>query len=217
MPRCMPRFDRSLSDQAQLAIGIVRAGEIAHVSGGTTIRKEWSVNRLEALYELAYLRVFATWEMCIEAVFYRSLCGYASAAGQETLVSGRYFSSIAAAEAAVLAGRSYVLWHNPQHVIDRCRTFIKSGAPGCPSLQENIISSNITHLLHLSYTRHRIVHEQADAKRKFDTATVQITGRVYPASRPGKFLRDWNTSTVPRRRWLEVAIAELTALTSQIV
>ena len=79
----MPRFDRALHNQAQSAIAIVRAGEIAHVSGGAAIRKEWSVVKLEALYELAYLRVFAAWEMCLEAVFYRSLCGYASAAGQE--------------------------------------------------------------------------------------------------------------------------------------
>jgi hypothetical protein len=213
----MPRFDRALSNQAQSALGIVRAGEIAHISGGVAIRREWSAIRLEALYELAYLRVFAAWEVCLEAVFYRSLCGYASAAGQETLARGSYYQNLAAAESAVLSGQSYVLWHNPQKVIDRCRKFITSGLPGCPSIQEITISSNLTRLLNLASTRHRIVHDQADAKRKFDTATLQIAGRTYPSSRPGKFLRDWDTSSVPRRRWLEVTIADLTTLTSQIV
>src|SRR4029077_1888067 len=133
MPRRMPRFDRELYSQAQSAIAIVRAVEVSRPSGGVSIRKEWSAVRLEALYELAYLRVFAAWEMCLEAVFYRSLCGFASAAGKETLVSGRYYSTLAAAESAVLGNRSYVLWHNPQHVIDRCQKFIRSGVPGCPS------------------------------------------------------------------------------------
>lgn len=149
--------------------------------------------------------------------FLWSLCGYASAVGQETLVSGNYYPSVAAAESAVLAGQSYVLWHNPHKVIDRCRRFIKSGLPGCPSIQEVTISSNLTTLLSLASTRHRIVHDQSDAKRKFDTATLHIAARTYPSSRPGKFLRDWDTSTLPHRRWLDVTVAELTALTSQIV
>jgi len=213
----MPRFDRALSNQAQSAIGIVRAGEVAHVSGGTAIRREWNTTRLEALYELAFLRVFAAWEMCLEAIFYRSLCGYASAAGQEILVSGGYYPNLAAAESAVLGTQQYVLWHNPQKVIDRCRRFIRSGHPGCPSIQEITISSNLTTLVNLAATRHRIVHDHADAKRKFDGATLQIAARTYPAARPGKFLRDWDTSTLPHRRWLEVTVAELTAFTRQIV
>jgi hypothetical protein len=216
MPRRMPRFDHVLSGQAQSAISIVRAGEIAHTSGGPSIRKEWSVAKLEALYELAYLRVFAAWEMCLEAVFYRSLCGYASSAGQETLVAGSYYRTLAAAEAAVLGGKAYRLWHNPQHVIDRCKSFIKSGA-GCPCLQETALSSNLAYLVNLGATRHRIVHGNADAKGKFDLATLQIAGRAYPSSRPGKFLRDWDASTLPRRRWLEVTMSDLIAIASQIV
>jgi hypothetical protein len=217
MPRRMPHFDRALSNQAQSAIGIVRAGEIAHVSGGAAIRREWNVIRLEALYELAYLRVFAAWEAYLEAIFYRSLCGYASAAGQETLVRGSYYSNLAAAESAVLHGQSYVLWHNPQKVIDRCRKFIASGLPGCPSIQETTISSNLTPLVNFAATRHRIVHDQVDAKRKFDTATLQIAGRTYPSSRPGRFLRDWDTSSLPRRRWLDITVTQLISLVSQIV
>jgi hypothetical protein len=214
----MPRFDNALSSQAQSAIAIAKAGEMAHVSSEAAVRKEWNTIRLEALYELAYLRVFAAWETCLEAVFYRSLCGYASAAGQETLVSGGpYYPTLAAAESAVLSGKSYRLWHAPQQVIDRCQKFIKSGTPGCPAVQENVISSNLTHLSNLSYIRHRVVHDQADAKRKFDAATLQIAARTYPASRPGKFLRDWDRSALPHRRWLEVTIAGLTALTSQMV
>ena len=152
----------------------------------------------------------------MEAIFYRSLCGYASTAGQEMLVSGRYYPTLPAAESAVLSGRSYALWHHPQKVIDRCRSFIRSGI-GCPCVQEATIASNFTRLVHFASTRHRIVHDQADAKRKFDAATTYMVGRTYPASRPGKFLRDWDTSTSPPRRWLDATIADLTSLTRQIV
>jgi hypothetical protein len=212
----MPRFDLALSGQAQLATGIVSAGEISRLSSVTTIRKEWSATRLEALYELAYLRLFAAWETYLEAIFYRSLCGFTSSAGQEQLIRGAYFSSIAAAEADVLGGNAYALWHNPQRVIDRCKRYIKSGV-GCPCVQEVTITSNLTRLEHLAATRHRIVHDQKDAKNKFDLATLHIAGRTYLASRPGKFLRDYDTSKSPQQRWLEVAVTELSSLMAQMV
>lgn len=177
------------------------------------LRREWSILRLEALYELAYLRSFAAWEMYQEAVFLRSVCGYASAAGQETPVSGTYFPSLAAAEAAVLAGNTYMLWHSPQKVINRCKKFIGPG----PQLQELTIASNFARLDSFAATRHRIVHEQLDAKRKFDAATLLFAGRTYPSSRPGKFLRDWDISQNPPQRWLGVAINELTSLLTQMI
>jgi hypothetical protein len=103
MPRRMPRYDQYLALQTQLAIGIVKAGEVVHDTGNPQWRNEWRIARLEFLYELAYLRMFAAWEACLESVFYRSLCGYASHAGQETLVTGIHYPTIASAEAAVSA------------------------------------------------------------------------------------------------------------------
>src|ERR1700691_3145933 len=115
MPRRMPAFDRVLQNHADSAIAIVRAGELAHAAGSLAIRKEWAATKLEALYELAFLRVFAAWEMCLESVFFRSLCGYASAVGQETLVAGSYFRNLAAAEASILTPRRpFLLWHDPE-------------------------------------------------------------------------------------------------------
>jgi hypothetical protein len=153
------------------------------------------------------------WETYLEAVFYRSLCGYASAAGQEKLIRGKFYPNLATAEAAVLGGYSYVLWHSPQKVIDRCRLHIRGG----PCVQELIITSNFTRLVHLSSTRHRIVHDQADAKKKFDAATLHLTGQTYRGSRPGKFLRDYDRTKVPPQRWLEVTVRELSALMAQMV
>jgi hypothetical protein len=212
----MPRFDLALLNDATAAVSIVGAGELSHLSGVPAIRKAWSTVRLEALYELAYLRVFAAWEMYLEALFYRSLCGYTSVAGQEQLIRGHYFPSLAVAEADLLAGNTYALWHKPQKVIDRCQRYIRSGA-GCPCVQEATITANVTNLVHLASTRHRIAHNQPDAKTKFDAATLHFAGRTYHGSRPGKFLRDYDTSKTPPQRWLEVAVTELSALMTQMV
>lgn len=212
----MPRFDSALSNDANAALSIVAAGELSRHSGTSVVRKAWSMTRLEALYELAYLRIFAAWETYLEAIFFRSLCGYESAAGQEQLRRGNYFPNLAAAEAAVLGGNAYMLWHNPQRVVDRCQAHILSG-PGCPCVQELTLTSNLTRLVHLSSTRHRIVHDQTDAKNKFDAATLHIAGRTYSSSRPGKFLRDYDTSKTPSQRWLEVTATELSSLMTQMV
>lgn len=212
----MPHFDTALLDQAQTALSIVGAGETSHVSADKAIRKEWRIDRLEALYELAYLRIFAAWETYLEQIFYRSLCGYSSALGQEKLIKGSYYPSVAAAEAAILGRKTYMLWHNPQHVIDRCKGNFKSGA-GCPCAQETVITSNFTRLSHFAVTRHRIVHNQYDAKVKFDAATQHLVGRIYRSSRPGKFLRDWNTTKAPPQRWLDVIVRELGSLLAQMV
>jgi hypothetical protein len=219
MPRRMPRFDNALSLQAVEAISIVGAGESAHVSSSPSIRKQWRIARLEALYELAYLRIFSTWEMYLEAVFYRSLCGYASVAGQEKLRRGSYYPDLASAEMAVLGGRMFLLWHNPQQVIDRCQAHIQSaGTNAGPCVQETVVASHLARLDHFSNMRHRIVHtHQADAKNKFDAATTHLVGRTYPASRPGKFLREYDTSKTPPRHWLDVISEELNALLAQMV
>jgi hypothetical protein len=175
------------------------------------------VNRLEALYELAYLRVYAAWEMYLEALFLRFLCGYASRAGQETLVAGGYFQTLAAAETAVLSGGSFLLWHQTTKVIQRCKKFIKSGTPGCPAVMESVIASNQARLDHLACIRHRIVHtHQKDAKNNFDAATLHFVGRVYPGSRPGRFLRTRHTPN-KRPRWLDATIREFARLLRQMV
>lgn len=223
----MPRYDVILSRQAQMAIRIVMAGETMRRAGGDLGLTEWSISRLESLYELAFLRIFAAWEMCQEAVFFRALCGFASTAGQETLMpavpglpAGRpYYPTLQAAESAVLGGRRFLLWHDPNDVIRRCRRFIRSGVPGCPALLETTVASDINRLEQLSAIRHRIVHtHQQDAKDNFDDVTRSLAvGRIYDASRPGKFLRDRDSVTGVPLRWLVALTNDLVNLAAQLV
>ena len=134
----MPRFDLVLSAYAHDADQIVFAGESSRPRVSA-----WTTRRLESLYELAYLRVFAAWESILESIFLRSLCGFASRAGQEILVTGTYHRTIANAEIAVLSGQSYMLWHNPTKVVARCKKHIISGGAG-PACQETVLSSNLS-------------------------------------------------------------------------
>jgi hypothetical protein len=223
MPRRIPRIDLLLSSKAQEANEIVLAGERAHTRGGPT-GAEWTTKRLEFLHELAYLRLFAAWEDALEAIFLRSLCGFHSSAGAETLAIGRFHKTIADAQAAVLAAESrgavlktFLLWHSPAQLLRRFRAHIAERSPGMGGIQEQVISSSQARLEALASVRHRIVHEQGDAKSKFDAATLLLAARTYPASRPGKFLRDVDTSAVPPRKWLDAAIAELVGLAGQMV
>jgi hypothetical protein len=217
MPRRIPRFDNQLASVAQTATAIAKAGEISALCSDRNARQQWTRTRLESLYELAFLRVFASWEMCLEGILYRTLCGYSRTTGIDALHSGPYHSTLVSAESAVLSafggsrGASYLLWHDPNKVIKRCQRFVSSGT------QETVLTSNVARLEYISRTRHRIVHDSLDAKNKFDSATRGLVGTVYPRSRPGKFLRDLDVTSSRPKRWLETIANELVGLLKQMV
>jgi hypothetical protein len=216
----MPRVDLWLSKEAQMGHEIVGSGERAAL----TTRADWSPRKLEFLYELAFLRLFSAWESALESIFLRSLCGYASTAGPETLIIGSHHPTLYAAETAVLASesrpgltRTYLLWHSTSTIIARCQRHLVARAAGTPPIQQGIIASNQARLDSWAAVRHRIVHNQSDSKAKFDRASLMFSGVTYPHSRPGKFLRDVNATRTPPIKWLDTAIQELTGLTRQMV
>jgi len=199
---------------------VVLAGERARLSN----RADWTPKKIEFLYELAFLRLFSSWETVLESIFLRSLCGFASRSGRETLGVGSYYRSLALAETAVLQSesrgnhvRTYMLWHSASVIISRCQKHINPRGVGICGIQEGVIASNQSRLDAWAAVRHRIVHEQSDAKARFDNASRMFSGRSYPNSRPGKFLMAIDTNSTPQRKWLETAIAELTGLAGQMV
>jgi hypothetical protein len=212
----MPRFDLQFAAEAKTANEIVMAGEASYVREGF-LPDGWTPKRLEFLYELAYLRAFSAWEETLEAILIRSLCGFASSAGQEIPVLGAYFRTLADAEAALLAGRPFLLWHDSGKVISRCRAHVDSTLPAHPALQERTIASNQARLDAFAHIRHRVVHEQNDARAKFNTATLMIAGQTYREARPGKFLRDVDSTVAPPRKWLETIVLELQGMLAQMV
>lgn len=209
----MPLLGRTFSREVNRALALPQAGELARTSlrPDSAAWKGLHVSRLEMLYEMAFLRIFISWEVFLEHTFYRYLCGFASQFGRANTTGCSHYRTLDAAENAVLGSRDYVLWHNPQVVIQRSREFMVNG------LHEFVLSSNYSRLEDFAAIRHRIAHGQKDAKQKFDRATMDLCGRRYAGSAPGRFLRDWDKTSVPQVRWLASIGAELESLAFQIV
>jgi hypothetical protein len=64
--------------------------------------------------------------------------------------------------------------------------------------------------------RHRVAHGSHDARVRFDAATMLLAGRRVRGANPGRFLRSFNSSSVPSERWLVTVASELIALAHQI-
>jgi hypothetical protein len=209
MPPLAAEFGRHVSDALLLA----EAGDLAAAQPvGSPVRSEWHIWRAELLYELAYLRIFIQWETLLEQVFPRYLCGYVSIAGTGyAAISGTFSASLQDAEARLLGGRQYVLWHNPREIVGRAKNFLVN----CP--HETTIASYSAQLGDLAAVRHRIAHGQPNAKQRFDIATANFAGRRYRGARPGRFLRDWDRSAAPPRRWLATLGTELRNVAQQLV
>lgn len=209
MPSLTAEFGTRVAD----ALRIAEIGEVARfeASRNSQTRKNLHPARLEYLYEMAYLKVFVSWEIFLEQTFIRYLCGYVSSVGAAIPKAGIAFATnLAKAESAVLQGRSYVLWHNPTTVVKRAQSFFTSNP------LEPIILSNTARLERLAAIRHRITHAQSDAQDKFDLATMGIAGKRYRGSRAGAFLRDVDGSMTPPIRWIEQLGQELRNLAAQI-
>jgi hypothetical protein len=151
------------------------------------------------------------WEVLLEGAFHRFMCGYAHSGGQEPLIVGNSYSNkISDAEATLLNGRQYLLWHNANQVISRAAGVFNN------SRYEQVLASAQQRLMHFAAVRHRIAHAQQDAANKFDLASMSIAGRRYAGARPGRFLRDTKAGANPPSRWLSEIFGELEHLAQQI-
>jgi hypothetical protein len=214
MPRRLPRFDLRLLAEATMARDVISSAERARIHQ----RNDWPPTKIEYLYELAFLRLFSVWESTVESVFLRMMCGHSTRSGQrERLLTGRYCHTINDAEIAVLAGQQYALWHNSTKIVQRCQRHFSRRRSSAPPIIEGIISSHQARLDAWAAVRHRIVHEQNDARNRFNQASLMFVGRTYSASRPGKFLSDLDRAATPPRRWIDTAILEFTGLARQMV
>ncbi len=210
MSRLMPKLAKEFATSATQAVEFAAGVEAARAGLHTKEAQEHlPIPRLELAYELTYLRVFNAWERFLEESFLRYLCGYQALHGCETPVPGKSFQSSLAGAKTVLYGRqNYLLWHNPQKVIQRATTHFTG------SRHETVIASMQGRLQCYADIRHRIAH--AHAASGFDLATMTLAGRRYRGSRPGRFLRDWAPHVPTPTRWVDVIVLELRGLAFQI-
>lgn len=208
----MRRQVASLADQfgveVRKALDLIEATEKARSSNPSAqVKRDFSIYRVELIYELAYLRIFIFWEQFLEESLVRYLCGYENAHGREVLTTGAYDRRVEDARNRIKRGRAYLLWHNPQEVVNRVSGYVVGG------MHETVINSNLIDLQHFANIRHRIAHLQEDARRKFDTASMRLCGKRFQGARPGKLLRHKFSAT---ERWVEKIGMDLFNLAKQI-
>lgn len=209
----MPGLAREYRTAVTAALGIARAGEIIRDLNrpGSLTHSELSLTRLEALHEMAYLRIFAGWEVFIEATFLRMMCGYHSHLYTPIFAPGRTnVANLKAAKAALYKNRRFLLWHNPKDIRDRSRDWFSN------SPHELVATSSLARLEWFAAVRHRIAHKSEDSRQQLDSATMNLCGQRFRGSSAGRFLRTWDQSASPRQRWLYTIGDELTNLAGQI-
>jgi len=203
-------LERSVESSLEMLEAVEAAAQLAR--RGTKPSPSLYAHRIELFYEMGFLRMFIAWENFLEQSFYRYLCGHRNANGVEPIVPPAPFRTIQDAEAHVLNNKPFVLWHSPSRVWNRAHGMIPGG------LHEQVIGSNIAALDRYGAVRHRIAHAQADARIKFDQASMRLTGKRYRGARPGKLLRDWYLRSAPiPKRWVEMIGDEFVNLGYQIV
>ena len=211
MARRMPPLAARLASTVGEALQLAEAGERIREKSpqGSVGRLELRVRRLEALYETAYLRIFLLWEDFLEESFLRYLCGYESTIGPATL-RGSKSPTLSSAAQAVIGTRDYVSWANPNTVASRSRYFMNG------ALHETVLNSNLARLVGFVSVRNRIAHSSDYARQQFDSATIMLVGRRFPASSPGRFLRHIAVPSPTPETWLQHIAAELKSLAFQI-
>lgn len=209
----MPPLAATFRSLVGSAVGLAEAGEQIRTASATNSLpyRELTVHRLEALHEMAFLRIFVSWEEFLEATFLRMMCGYRTLTYTPIYATGRAQQrTLVRAEAALFGSRDYLLWHNPAQVRDRARAWFVGGP------HELVIGSSFSRLEWFASLRHRIAHGSRDARRKADAASIGLSGRRFPAASAGRFLRSWNTAASPPERWLHTLGGELASLSRQI-
>lgn len=213
MPRQMPPLAVAFAAAVGQAVDLAEAGELIRNAAkkDAVAYRELRPSRLEALHELAYLRVFVQWENFLEAAFLRMQCGYISPIYVPVLHAGKTRPhTLDDAFQALGRGRDYLLWHHPPAIVNRAVEWLVHGP------HELVISSNQTRLEWFAAIRHGIAHRSADARAKVNNATLGLAGRRYRGASAGRFLRDWAPGTTQPQRWLNVIADELVALARQI-
>jgi hypothetical protein len=81
---------------------------------------------------------------------------------------------------------------------------------------EVVLNSDIARIINFKSVRNRIAHTSDHARLQFDIATRALAAKRYPASSPGRFLRDVGIAAPIPMTWLEVISSELQGLAAQI-
>jgi len=173
-----------------------------------TLEKELTDDKVDALYETAFLRVCYAWEWFIEESFIDCICKNPSIPHQGTLIHPA-FKRRYDAEAALLDGRPYISWSNQDHSIRTMQRFVDQG------IHTRVILSYKSKLNAYFQVRHHIAHDSKSSVIGFQQATMELASMRYSES-VGRFLRDRNRSSKFPTKWFDYICDDLISLSKQI-
>ena len=203
-----------LINDMKVASEIAAAGDEARTIGAAGSRL-FPQARVEALYEMAFLRVFIAWEAFLEDTFAKCICGRLALPTGASLVHPTY-STIEDAERAMLGSSAFFPWADPSRVCDLAKRFVVSSPKslgGGPHQQT--LSSNMSRMKALKGIRNYVAHKSMKAKVDFEQSARVLSGTSHLGRSPGFFLRGKTSSSVIETR-LNAYIEELGGLAKQI-
>jgi hypothetical protein len=201
--------------RVSIALDLVRMGHSlrTHPRIGREVRLVLTAHREALLYELAYLHVFSAWEVFLEEVFLRYLCGYEFCGTQEPIRAGCAFAAnLTAARTALFGSKPYLLWHNPSTVVGRANQHFDTG-----NRVATVLGSALSDIEDFAAIRHRIAHDHSDARLKFDAATMRLSAIRVRSCSAGDFLKRSTLDYAGNpTSWLERISSDLTRIALQL-
>jgi hypothetical protein len=196
----VPAFSRRVSEAQDL----VRLVETAR--GFSPLRKIYVV-------EAAFLLVFTAWENFLEQSLLRLMCGHHNTVGTYARTGGAtHCPTLGVAESVLLSGAPYLLWHDPQRVINRCNAQLVAGP------HATVLASALPLMQSYAAIRHHVAHRTQDTRQKFDAACLALIGSRVRGGRAGRFLRI-TTTLAPSgvvTNWMGRVCADLESFAGQI-
>ena len=147
--------------------------------------------QLEMIVEMAFLRIFVSWESFLEESFIRYATGAITPAGYgpERLINPQ---NLGHALDLIHSGRDYINWNSASEVIQRSALYFQDGEPYRSALEPAIID-----LDEMNIIRNRIAHKSAKSKSKFNSFIRRKFGHSVRGMTPGRLLLTQHPSTAP--------------------
>jgi len=138
--------------------------------------------QLEMIVEMAYLRIFVSWESFLEESFIRYTTGAIPPSGNApvTLIHPQ---NIGHALDLVVAGRDYISWNSASEVIQRSALYFQDGEPYRSALEPASIE-----LDEMNTIRNRITHKSMHSKSQFNAFVRRKFGHGVRGMTPGRYL-----------------------------
>ena len=146
-------------------------------------------DQIYLIYELAFLRIFLSWESFIEKTFILYMLNEQTDTGYKP---DRYVLPVDEKHAhnIVKTERGYFDCSNHETVIRRADLFFKDGEP-----YKNSLISISSHLTDMKQIRNAIAHISTDSKDKFEKLAIHAFGNLPTGMTPGCFLYSSITGT----------------------